>query len=312
VEKDHQRIFESFIQQAGQDSRKYGGTGLGLTISKRLCELMHGQISLESKPGVGSNFKVSFRNVKKSDVQVENDGDYLWKNDRIVFKGSKVLIVDDVVQNRNLVLTFLGKFELELFEAENGEMAIEMAKACLPDLILMDIRMPVLDGFEAAKILKNNKLTENIPIIALTASILKSEMDRINSLFDGYLSKPVLQKTVINELIRYLPWEKADESVLSNNLKEKQFEEEPTEITEGLKNKFNEQFLSDIKNQTDFIIIDTLSNLAEKLSVFANEQSISQLKKLSNELKQDIEAFDFDKIQSSLTSIIEMFNQKIL
>jgi signal transduction histidine kinase/CheY-like chemotaxis protein len=312
AEKDHQRIFESFIQQAGQDSRKYGGTGLGLTISKRLCELMHGQISLESKPGVGSNFIVSFRNVKKSDVLVENDGDYLWKNDRIVFKGSKVLIVDDVVQNRNLVLTFLGKFELELFEAENGEMAIEMAKACLPDLILMDIRMPVLDGFEAAKILKNNKLTENIPIIALTASILKSEMDRINSLFDGYLSKPVLQKTVINELIRYLPWEKADESVISNNLKDKQLEENPTELTEDLKNKFNELFLSDIKNQTDFIIIDTLSNLAEKLSIFANEQSICQLKKLSNELKQDIEAFDFDKIQSSLTSIIEMFNQKIL
>jgi two-component system sensor histidine kinase EvgS len=172
--------------------------------------------------------------------------------------------------------------------------------------------MPVLDGFEAAKILKNNKLTENIPIIALTASILKSEMDRINSLFDGYLSKPVLQKTVINELIRYLPWEKADESVLSNNLKDKPFVEEPTELTEGLINKFNELFLSDIKNQIDFIIIDTLSSLAEKLSIFANEQSISQLKKLSNELKQDIEAFDFDKIQSSLTSIIEMFNQKIL
>jgi hypothetical protein len=137
-------------------------------------------------------------------------------------------------------------------------------------------------------------------------------MDRINSLFDGYLSKPVLQKTVINELIRYLPWEKADESVLSYNLKDKPFVEEPTELTESLIKKFNELFLSDIKNQTDFIIIDTLSNLAEKLSVFANEQSISQLKKLSNELKQDIEAFDFDKIQSSLTSIIEMFNQKIL
>ena len=312
AEKDHQRIFESFIQQAGQDSRKYGGTGLGLTICKRLCELMHGQISLESKPGLGSSFKVSFRNVKQSDIQVENDGDYLWKGDKIIFKGSKVLIVDDVTQNRNLVLTFLGKFELELFEAENGEMAIEMAKACLPDLILMDIRMPVLDGFEAAIILKNNELTSKIPIIALTASTLQSEMDRINSLFDGYLSKPVLQKTVINEMIRFLPWEKSDESLLSINLKEKRFQEEPSELTEGLKNKFNELFFDEIKKQTDFIIIDTLNSLAVRLDDFANEQSINQLKKLSYELKQDIEAFDFDKIQFSLTSIIEMFNQKIL
>ncbi|MEI6140791.1 MAG: ATP-binding protein [Mariniphaga sp.] len=310
AEKDHQRIFESFIQQAGQDSRKYGGTGLGLTICKRLCELMHGQISLESKPGLGSTFKVSFRNVKQSDIQVENDGDYLWKGDKIIFKGSKVLIVDDVIQNRNLVLTFLGKFELELYEAENGEMAIEMAKACLPDLILMDIRMPVLDGFEAAIILKNNELTAKIPIIALTASTLQSEMDRINSLFDGYLSKPVLQKTVINEMIRFLPWEKSDETVLS--IKGKQFLEEPSVLTEGLKNKFNELFFDEIKKQTDFIIIDSLNSLAVRLDNFANDQSINQLKKLSYELKQDIEAFDFDKIQFSLTSIIEMFNQKIL
>ena len=311
-EKDHQRIFDSFIQQSGQDSRKYGGTGLGLTICLRLCELMHGQIKLESKPGLGSKFTVVFRNIKQSDIHSENEGEYLWRGDKIIFKGSKILIVDDVTQNRNLVLTFLGKFELDLFEAENGEMAVEMAKACLPDLIPMDIRMPVLDGFEAAKILKNNKLTSHIPIIALTASTLQSEMDRINTLFDGYLSKPVLQKTVINELIRYLPWEKGNESTISFQAEEKPFLEEPSELTDEIIDQFNDQFFDEIKKQTEFIIIDTLNTLATKLKNFANKHSIHQLINMSNELNKNIEAFDFDNIQFSLTSIMKMFNKKIL
>ena len=309
-EKDHQRIFDSFIQQSGQDSRKYGGTGLGLTICLRLCELMHGQIRLDSKPGLGSKFTVTFRNIKKSELHSENEGEYFWKGDKILFKGSKILIVDDVTQNRNLVLTFLSKFELDLFEAENGEMAVEMAKACLPDLILMDIRMPVLDGFEAALILKSDNLTANIPIIALTASTLQSEMDRINTLFDGYLSKPVLQKTVINELIRFLPWEKARESGTSLQLEEKSIIEEPTELSDELIEKFNELFFDEIRKQTEFIMIDSLNILASQLRNFANEQSINLLINMSNELNKNIEAFDFDNIQSSLKSIMKMFNKK--
>ena len=272
---------------------------------------MHGQIRLDSKPGLGSKFTVTFRNIKQSDIHSENDGEYFWRGDKIIFKNSKILIVDDVTQNRNLVLTFLSKFDLGLFEAENGEMAIEMAKACLPDLILMDIRMPVLDGFEAAKILKNNKSTANIPIIALTASTLQSEMDRINSLFDGYLSKPVLQKTVINELIKYLPWEKANESGFSNQLEENPLLEETTGPSEELIDEFNELFFDEIKNQTDFIMIDSLNTLATKLRNFANEQSINPLINMSMELNKNIEAFDFDNIQYSLTSILKMFNKKI-
>jgi len=309
---DHQRIFESFTQQSGQSSRRYGGTGLGLAICKRLCELMHCKISLSSKPGMGSNFTVNFTNIRQSDMLVANDGEYLWKSEKIVFKGSKVLIVDDVIQNRNLVLTFLGKFDLEFFEAENGEIAVEMAKACVPDLILMDIRMPVLDGFEATMILKNNIITAHIPVIALTASTLQTEMERINSIFDGYLSKPVLQKTLINEMMRFLPWEKSEEPLSDyNEANAKQTVKLPVTISEELKEKFRSLFFDEISSQTGFIIIDELSNLAINLGIFATEHSVPILKKKSDELIHHVEAFDFDKIQDCLIAITEMFNKKI-
>ncbi len=308
-EHDQRRIFESFSQQSGQDNRKYGGTGLGLSISKRLIELMHGKIELESSPGKGSLFTITFPNIKYSDEFVEQEDLYLWDDKNVVFKGSKILVVDDVAHNRNLILAYFEKYDIKIFEAENGQMAVQMAKEILPDLIFMDIRMPGMNGYEATERIKSNPTTAAIPIIALTASTMNSEVDKLEKLFEGYLRKPVLKKSLLNTLIKYLPCD------ITESLPDKKDDSngagiEPAAITNEIKAMFINQLAADIANQSDFLVVDNLANLAQRIELFADNLKIPQLKIISSDLNNAVEAFDFDKIQRYLKSINEMFYNK--
>jgi signal transduction histidine kinase/CheY-like chemotaxis protein len=310
-DQDQQRIFESFSQQSGQNNRKYGGTGLGLSISKRLIELMHGSITLESIPGKGSRFTITFSNIKYSDERIEDDEQYLWSENNVVFKGSKILVVDDVPHNRDLILAFLEGCDLKILEAENGEMAIQIAREVIPDLIFMDIRMPGMNGYQATELIKENKKMAAIPVIALTASTMQSEIDKLQSLFDGYLRKPIQKKTLINEMMKHLPFvieetppDNSDKLLKNaNNM-------QPAVITPDLKILFASAFAKDIASQTDFVIVDNLSALANSILIFANEHQIPQLTSLINQLNNHIEGYDFEKIQHCLGSIQEIFNDQ--
>ncbi|MFK5971258.1 MAG: PAS domain S-box protein [Candidatus Marithrix sp.] len=190
-------VFESFRQQDGQSTRRYGGTGLGLAITKRLVKMMNGRISIESQVNKGSTFKITLRDVEVSlPKPLPENISKNWQN--ITFIKGTVLIVDDIEYNRNIIKELLH--DLTIFEAENGQQAIIFAKEYNPDVILMDIRMPIMDGYETTKNLKTNPSTANIPIIALTASAIEKD----DSQFDGYLCKPLNINQLFNELARYL------------------------------------------------------------------------------------------------------------
>ncbi len=209
ISQDQQElIFEDFEQLEGQDVRKYGGTGLGLGISKRLTEMMGGEISLVSKPGFGSTFTIRLIDVDVSTFTLEPEPTTLSK--RVRFHASNILVVDDVEDNRNLLKECFLETELVIFEAENGLQALNTVKTESIDLILMDIRMPVMDGYQASEKIK---AFSNVPIIALTASVMQDEYERAKSIyFDGYLRKPVLQADLIAELMRFLPFESLDKT----------------------------------------------------------------------------------------------------
>ncbi len=198
ISKEQQSlIFEAFRQQAGQSSRKYGGTGLGLAITKRLVEMMNGQISVESTQGKGSIFEVKLHDIDIAST-VASGFDNSISDVEIALKDLKILIVDDIELNRKLVREYLGTNNLDIYEAEDGRQAIQMATEIIPDLILMDMKMPVMDGYEATpKILEINQL-KNVPIIALTASAMKGDEDKILSIgCKGYLPKPVEKKCIV-------------------------------------------------------------------------------------------------------------------
>jgi len=168
--ESQEKIFDAFIQQDGQSTKHYGGTGLGLTISRRLVEMMGGKILLDSEKGKGSVFKIFLNNIPISygEIVGRHGTDIVF--DDILFAESDIIIVDDIESNREIIRAMLNFPTLRIYEASNGEEAVRLAFEVKPDLIIMDIRMPVIDGFAATECIRSNDETKDIPIIAFTAS----------------------------------------------------------------------------------------------------------------------------------------------
>lgn len=200
-EKDRESIFEAFTQQRHQSTKLYGGTGLGLTIVTKLLALMDGSIELQSKENEGSTFIISLKHVKISDEKSVNNLISQAKRE-VTFNSGKVLIVDDIDLNRKLLQEYLKTTPLEVVEAITGEEAIEKIKGENFDVILMDIKMPVMDGYEASNIIK--KMKEELPIIALTASVIHFHRDSRNNIFDDFLTKPIEREALFSSLCTYL------------------------------------------------------------------------------------------------------------
>jgi PAS domain S-box-containing protein len=200
-------IFDAFQQQSGQSTRKYGGTGLGLSISKRLVEMMGGEISLRSEVGKGSVFSFTMYGISigaaLDDVMVDDDLDA----GNIEFGPAKIMIVDDVESNRRIISENFASPNITIVEAEDGHKAVLLASQFMPDVIFMDIRMPVMDGFEAARLIKTKRKTASIKIIALTASVRSEDQnENYKKYFDGYLRKPVSRAELYRELMMFLKY----------------------------------------------------------------------------------------------------------
>lgn len=206
-EEEQQRIFESFTQQDGRSTRKYGGTGLGLAICQRLVEIMGGEIKLTSTVGVGSRFEVQIRDVEVS-KPTGPDLELKFSNfSKILFEKSRILVVDDVALNRTLMKKILTKCGVEVLLADNGEEAVKITREQKPDLIIMDIMMPVMDGAAATKIIIADPETKDIPILAFTAYIeddIQAKLIEIG--FSACLYKPINTPSLYKELVKYLPY----------------------------------------------------------------------------------------------------------
>ncbi|PIQ25873.1 hypothetical protein COW36_22315 [bacterium (Candidatus Blackallbacteria) CG17_big_fil_post_rev_8_21_14_2_50_48_46] len=212
-------IFEAFLQEDSHTTKRYGGTGLGLTITRRLVEMMNGSIQLESIPGQGSIFQVCLKQVPIVTLFSHEEQEKENLPEQILFTpDSHVLIVDDVEINRRLMLEMLKRYQFKLSEAENGQTALDLIQQEKPDLIFMDIRMPVMDGYEAIQILRQDPKFKDIPVIALTASVL--EQDRHNIMkagFDVYLHKPATLKQIIEVMANYLPYSSQSKPISAPN-----------------------------------------------------------------------------------------------
>ncbi len=200
------RIFEAFVQKSGQDNRQFGGTGLGLTITKRLVDMMGGELHVTSTVGTGTVFIVELNNIPVAAVEEEEFVASQIDLAHIEFESNKLLLVEDVDLNRKLVKGFLRNSGLEIIEATNGAAALKLARKYKPAAILMDLQMPLMDGYEATGKIKHDDRLKDTPVIALTASAFaKDEAKALDSGCDAFLRKPVIKADLLRTLARYLP-----------------------------------------------------------------------------------------------------------
>ncbi|MCX5827810.1 MAG: Cache 3/Cache 2 fusion domain-containing protein [Deltaproteobacteria bacterium] len=207
ITPDHMdRLFLPFVQ-AGADKFRTGGTGLGLAISQALVQAMGSVIQVQSRPGEGSTFSFEVAlPVVPGDVREEP----AWEETITGYKGRRrtVLVVDDKDDNRAVLIDLLKPLGFDLSEAENGKEAVEKAKAIHPDLILMDIRMPIMSGYEAVQAIRRMSQLQDIAIIAISASVF--DRDKQQSLLAGctdFLRKPVRMKELLSILAAHLQLE---------------------------------------------------------------------------------------------------------
>ena len=201
-------IFDRFTQASSETTRIYGGTGLGLSIVKELVQLLNGTLNLSSEPGKGSQFSVTFPFKKCTPPEIETFKKQSQKNtidDDLRLEELNILLVEDNRINQQFATVLLEDFGFTTTVANNGEEAIDKIKNARFDIVLMDLQMPVMDGYEATSIIRNT-LKIDIPIIAVTANAFRTEKQRCLDLgMNGYLSKPILPGELYNKIKILLP-----------------------------------------------------------------------------------------------------------
>ena len=187
-------VFESFKQANSSDTRKYGGTGLGLSISRQLVELHGGEIKIESEEGAGTTFSFILSFEKGSGERLHKQLNAHAHIDGHILDGLKILIADDNEYNRIVAEdTLKSKADVTIETASNGHEAIELLKVHEFDIVMMDVQMPEMNGFEATTFIRTNlfSLKKDIPIIALTASVLRTDLDKCRQAgMNSYIPKP--------------------------------------------------------------------------------------------------------------------------
>ena len=197
-------IFERFTQAKSDTSRKYGGTGLGLSIVKKLVELQSGTITVTSKKDEGTTFKFMIPYKKAPLLEPEQKTKQQQHTLPSLKNAVKILIVEDNLLNQKLAGFMLKDFGFAFDICENGKLAVEKLKHDVYDLILMDIQMPEMDGYEATGFIRD-KLVLKLPIIAMTAHALPGERDKCISLgMTDYISKPIKENVLHNLIIKHI------------------------------------------------------------------------------------------------------------
>jgi CheY-like chemotaxis protein len=222
--EDQQRIFAPFVQSDASNTRRYGGSGLGLTIARRLVDMMGGRIELESQLGVGSTFRFKVEMALCADEPpatasqriAANAGSVagppsvgpaipLLRSHKDCVRPLRVLLVEDTRANQKLVARILGKRGHVVEVAENGQDAVALLASHDFDAVLMDVQMPVMDGFQATVTIRalTDPKKARVPVIAMTAHALKSDEQRcLDAGMNAFISKPIDGRELIDSIER--------------------------------------------------------------------------------------------------------------
>lgn len=314
AKEDMTRIFDPFTQVGDQLVKKHGGTGLGLSICNRLTKAMNGQVKVMSTPGQGSCFEVSLRNVKipPGDGHQIPAASEAETYSRYQFEKRKVLIVDDIRFNRFLLKELLEKFNQDVLEAQSGLEALSMARHHKPDMIVMDIRMPGMDGNETTLRLKADPETKQIPVIALTGDIVSTAREKIMEKgYDGYLTKPVKIDALLFELARFLPHTLKDLQDQQHRSDTKEVFDVMIHHPEELILKLRTHILPRCKSFANSMVIAQIKDFGEELLLLSMEHRAQSLADKSRELIGNADAFDIIRINKNIEELPVLIEEMI-
>ncbi|MCE1189013.1 MAG: PAS domain S-box protein [Ignavibacteria bacterium] len=315
-EENQQLVFEAFSQVHSNNNKAIAGTGLGLAISARLANLLGGEIQLKSRLNEGSTFsvklnKIMYSNLKQATV-VQPD---ISKNS-IQFLPQTIIIADDVTQNIEVVRGMLQDHPITILTAQNGEEAVSLVTAHLPALVLMDIRMPVLDGIAAATRLKHQALTSHIPVVAFTASVPSIKNAEELQIFDDRLFKPILQDNLFSVLMKFLPYSElnsgepstGNDEIYTLSLPSNLSETQAAQIQAILKN----EFIPAINGLTEIFDLEEIDEFINKFTEFVNKYELHFFKPFIHSLDAARARFDFGAINESFRFFLNEINSNIL
>ncbi|MCW3465628.1 response regulator [Chitinophaga nivalis] len=196
-------IFDRFNQAEPSTTRKYGGTGLGLTIAKQLVELQHGVITAESKPGEGAIFKVELPYTLGESILENGDPFYTENGQLPLHPDARLLVAEDNIMNQNLLRHLLSNWQLQYKVVNNGKEVLQELDKQHYDLVLMDIQMPEMDGYTAVQAIRQERHS-NIPVIAMTAHAMAGEREKcLHFGMNEYISKPIREEELYHMIQVY-------------------------------------------------------------------------------------------------------------
>ena len=288
AENKLENIFENFQQASSGTSRLYGGTGLGLAIVKQLVEPQGGTIHVKSKIKEGSTFSFTLTFKKTNEeVNLEIEPEEINKEIRTV----KILVVEDIPLNQLLMKTILDDLGFDRDVAENGKVAIEKLKINSYDIILMDLQMPEMNGFEATEYIRNT-MKSKIPIIALTADVTTVDLAKCKAIgMNDYVSKPVNEELLYNKIISLV---RKPTSLIVE-----------TKINQENKNKNKQDKIAKYIN-LNYLNKHTKSNPAlimEMISLY-----LKQTPTLIDNMKQSLQNKDWNSLQAAAHKMIPSFS----
>jgi PAS domain S-box-containing protein len=297
-----ERIFKPFEQVDGQSTRKYGGTGLGLAIASNLIAMMNGCLSVRSEVGKGSAFIIQLPGIDVLEESTTPPQPVSGGELDVDFGGKRVLVIDDIEYNRTLVKAMLAPNNIEVMMAESAASGTTALESVPVDLLIIDMKMPDINGIELAKRLDANEHWKEIPRIAYTASVFKEQEKEVLEHFSGYLQKPVSRGQLIDALKTFLPFTLRRVEPAAGGSGAETAKALPTTIEqqEHLQIKIDREFMREWTEISELVEIGAITSFATDLRAAGVECSSTVLICYADELLDAAASFKVVKLKQLL------------